>query len=135
MMVSLCQVHTGSSLCCGSYPPLGVGASNLSMGRTHTLGSYQVHNSADGAKPPLESNKSNFAAGIPPLGGLTRQSVVGLTLARSKHIQSVVGSHPYFRTLFKFAGKRDTYNCTKHMVYTWGFYYLDYPLDVLVSCK
>jgi len=60
-------------------PPLGVNAFNLSRGRTPTSGPYQVHSSADGAKPSLGSNREpnstigiaptrrpNFAAGIIP---------------------------------------------------------------------
>ena len=55
------------------------------------LGPYQVHSSDDGGKTPLENPD--------------RHSVVGLTPARSRRIQSVAGSHSHFRPLFKFAGK------------------------------
>ena len=77
---------------------LGLDASNLSMGRTPTLDAYQVHSSADGAKPSLESNHDPISAvGIPPLGSSTlllrfptlggpnRHSVIGLTVW-SRHI-------------------------------------------------
>jgi len=51
-------------------PPLIVDAFNLSMCRTHILGSYQVHSSVNGAKSLLESNReSNSTARISLLEG------------------------------------------------------------------
>jgi len=79
----------------------------MSMGRTPSLGPYQVYSFAYWAKPPLESNhgpksaavilptrRPNSATGIFPLGDLDCHYVVGLTPARSRRIQSVAGSHP-----------------------------------------
>ena len=99
-------------------PPLEVDASNMSIGRTSTSSPYQVHSSADGGKSPTRKqlwtqlccwdfshSKTQLCCWDSPTRRSDHQSVMNLTPVWSLHIQSIAGSHPYFRSLSKFAGK------------------------------
>jgi len=93
-------------------PPLGVDTSNLSMGRTPLQVLTKFTTPLMGQNLHLEAtlNPTPLLA-FPPIGGLTPllgsplggsdRHHVGLTLVQIRSIQSVVGSHPHFKTPFQ----------------------------------